>query len=62
MLCCVWQNSFGYIYWSEHNGDVSPKDYLCFNLSLNEIGLRIYEFEFIIHIHILQDLFHMKKG
>jgi len=25
-LCYAWWNSFGYIYWSQHNGIVSSKD------------------------------------
>jgi len=24
---CAWRNSFGYLCWSEHKRDVSPKDY-----------------------------------
>jgi len=33
-LCCAWRNSLGYIYWSENNEDISPKDYKSWSLSL----------------------------
>ena len=30
LLCCAWRNTFKYIYYSEHNWDVSPKDFWFF--------------------------------